>query len=357
MKKNAAISLIIGAVVSIIAFYIAFKNVPVRDLFDYLLSINYFWVFPSMLVGFSSFFFRAFRWQMILAATRRIGFWRLYHPMMIGFMMNSILPGRIGELARPVLLKKNDHVPFSTGLATIAAERAFDVVLLMAIFVVVIASVHIDPNFHLAFAGYELSRETLNAVARGMLIACLVLIAAMMLFTVDASRSAIRRTVLRLPGIFAFNSQRSEKTLKEKIFQPVVRIIDNIAEGLSSVKHPKTIAACFFLSFVVWCMQTLALYIMALGCPGVGLSFLEMFAVMVIICFFIALPSVPGFWGLWEAGGIFALALFGISVKEAAGFILATHAILMIPVIFAGMLSAAVIGVNVLKLSEEKSEP
>ena len=28
---------------------------------------------------------------------------------------------------------------------------------------------------------------------------------------------------------------------------------------------------------------------------------------MIIICFFIALPSVPGYWGIWEAGGVFAL--------------------------------------------------
>jgi len=36
---------------------------------------------------------------------------------MIGFMINCILPGRVGEVARPIILKKKENVPFSTGLA------------------------------------------------------------------------------------------------------------------------------------------------------------------------------------------------------------------------------------------------
>ena len=65
-------------------------------------------------------------------------------------------------------------------------------------------------------------------------------------------------------------------------------------------------------------IAALSYYVFSLGSPGVDLSYTEMFAVMVIICLFIALPSVPGFWGLWEAGGVFAMSLFGISKNAAA---------------------------------------
>jgi hypothetical protein len=75
---------------------------------------------------------------------------------------------------------------------------------------------------------------------------------------------------------------------------------------------------------------------------------------MVIICFFIALPSVPGFWGLWEAGGVFALSLLGISAKEAAGFTLASHAVQMIPVILVGFVSAVLTGVNIWRVAFEE---
>jgi uncharacterized membrane protein YbhN (UPF0104 family) len=74
---------------------------------------------------------------------------------------------------------------------------------------------------------------------------------------------------------------------------------------------------------------------------------------MVIICFFISLPSVPGWWGLWEAAGVFALSLFGVSSKEAAGFTLANHALQVFPVIIVGLTSAMIISVNIRQMSFE----
>ena len=65
---------------------------------------------------------------------------------------------------------------------------------------------------------------------------------------------------------------------------------------------------------------------------------------MVIICFFIALPSVPGYWGLWEAAGVFALSIFGIGKEQAAGFTLFNHAVQILPLIPAGCISSLLIG-------------
>jgi hypothetical protein len=77
---------------------------------------------------------------------------------------------------------------------------------------------------------------------------------------------------------------------------------------------------------------------------------------MIIICFFIALPSVPGYWGLWEASGVFALIIFDVSSKDALGFTLANHAIQMFPVIIAGFISAAITSVNIWQVSYKKNE-
>ena len=77
---------------------------------------------------------------------------------------------------------------------------------------------------------------------------------------------------------------------------------------------------------------------------------------MVIICFFISLPSIPGWWGLWEAGGVFALSLFGVTAKEAAGFTLASHAIQVFPVILAGFASAMLLSVNIRQMSYQGKE-
>ena len=62
---------------------------------------------------------------------------------------------------------------------------------------------------------------------------------------------------------------------------------------------------------------------------------------------------MPGWWGLWEAGGVFALSVFGISAKEAAGFTLANHAIQVFPVIIVGFGSAMILSVSIRQMSYE----
>lgn len=135
---------------------------------------------------------------------------------------------------------------------------------------------------------------------------------------------------------------------------PLVGFMENFASGFDLVKYPKKMCICIGLSITIWGLAAFSYYIMSLGCPGIGLSFAKLSAVMITVCLFIALPSVPGFWGIWEAGGVFALVLFGVSAKDAAGFTLANHAIQMFPVIIVGLASAVVTGVNIWQVSYDK---
>jgi uncharacterized membrane protein YbhN (UPF0104 family) len=133
-----------------------------------------------------------------------------------------------------------------------------------------------------------------------------------------------------------------------------VSFVEHFAAGFTLVKHPLKITACFGLSIAIWILAAYSYYLMSLGCPGIGLSFIEITATMIILCFFIALPSVPGYWGIWEAGGVFSLLLFGVSSKDAAGFTLVNHAVQVFPIIFVGFISAIVTSVNIWQVSYEE---
>ncbi len=113
MKNHLIISLVAGIALSAAALYFAFRSVPLNELVHYLKSINYLWMFPAVILVLISFFIRALRWQFILASNHKIKIWRAFHPMMIGFMINCVLPGRLGEFARPAILQKTKrcHLP------------------------------------------------------------------------------------------------------------------------------------------------------------------------------------------------------------------------------------------------------
>ncbi len=355
MKKNLTISLVVGVCISAVALYLAFRNVPMSELLGYFGAINYAWILPSIALALFSFVLRVFRWQIILTSSQNVGFWRAFHPLMIGFMINCILPGRLGEVVRPVVLKKRDNVPVTTGLATVVTERVFDITMLMSFFAVVLATVQIRSDLYIDFGAYRLDREVLETVSSGMLKLCILLIAGIVAISFSRTRHIINGLLTRIPGLFFFLSHAGRDKMHRLIVAPLVRIVENVAEGFSLVRYPKKMILCIGLSVMVWYMAALSVYVMALGCPGVDtLSFLELAAVLIIICFFIALPSVPGFWGIWEAGGVFALSLFGVSAQHAAGFTLANHAVQMIPVILVGLVSAVVTGINIMKVAFEK---
>jgi len=345
------ISFLVGLVVSAAALYFAFRNVPVSDLFKYLASINYLWVLPSVVMVLISFYLRAIRWQIILMSTKKITVWRALHPMMIGFMINCVLPGRLGEVTRPIILQRKEKVPFTTGLATVAAERMFDICLLLLLFIVTVSAIQIRPDVNETFLNYQLNRETLDIIFGGMLKLGAVLFAGIILITIGKVRDFFYGIIRFLPNLVFFAGQNIKETIQQKFCEPLIGIIANIAQGFALIRYPKKIILCSILSFMIWGLSAFSYYLFSLGSPGINLTFFELSVVMVIICFFIALPSVPGWWGLWEAAGVFAMSLFGISSKEAAGFTLANHAVQVFPVIIAGLASAMILSVNIRKIS------
>jgi hypothetical protein len=271
--------------------------------------------------------------------------------MMIGFMINCVLPGRLGEIARPIILQKKEKIPFTTGLATVAAERMFDICLLLLLFIVTISAVQIRPDVNVAFGKYHLNRATLDIIFGGMLKIGVILIVGIILITIGKVRNFFYRIIRFLPNLVFFVGQNIKKAIQQKFCTPLIGIIENIAQGFTLIRYPKKIILCSILSFLIWGLAAFSYYVFSLGSPGINLTFFELSVVMVIICFFISLPSVPGWWGLWEAAGVFAMSLFGVSSKEAAGFTLANHALQVFPVIIVGLVSAMILSVNIRKIS------
>lgn len=350
MSKKLTISLVVGTLVSALTLYLSFRNVPLAQLATYIKTINYWWIVPSAALVVATFCLRTLRWQIILANVERIGFWQAFHPLMIGFMINCVLPGRLGELARPMLLRQKRGVPVTTGIATVAAERIFDIAALILLFAVVFTTVADRPDSAVNYFGIHLDSAVLKSVAWGMIRLSAALTAFIALLIVGATRRLIKACIeksgeylaTRLPGF-------RNKILRVSGF--MTHIIDNFAAGLSLVRSPVSLLTCAGLTILIWSLAAFSYLIFALGCPGIELSFTEMTTVMVVVCFAIALPSVPGFWGLWEAAGVFALSIFGVAEKDALGFTLVNHAAQIFPVIAIGFVSALITSVNILNLT------
>ncbi len=351
MQQNRKIllSLMIGIVFSGAAVYISFRNVPIAELLDYIKTINFWWIIPSALIAQSTYLVRALRWKIILKPIKKIGFWHAFHPLVIGFTINCILPGRLGELARPAILYKRDKVDFSKVLATVAVERIFDIATLLCLFVLIMGSIEIDPSLSLSFNGHQINQATLLGIRSKTMVAGMVLLTLIFMFMLPVTRRALGRFISWLPKLLFFTSSHFRQRMSERLHSRSQAVLDNIALGFEVLKKPSKILACLGLSVVVWLMTFYAFYIFTFGCQGVKITFLQASASIIIMCFFIMLPSVPGYWGIWEVGGIYGLMIFGVPKTEAAGLTLTNHFLAIAPLIVIGIFSAWVTGVNLMQ--------
>jgi uncharacterized protein (TIRG00374 family) len=350
MTRKIILSLLLGGLLSAATLYLTFRNVPLPELAAYMGSISYVWLIPSTALAVLTYLLRTLRWRLILQDALAIGFWQAFHPLMIGFMMNCILPGRVGELARPAILKKERAVAFGTGLATVAAERVFDMVVLIGLFATVFSTVSSRPDLDVAVGGLHLNSRTLQTSAWTMIRISVVLLLGLSALAFSAPRRWMIGLIEASVGMTIIAGPRLHAAVR-CIGNALIGWLGSFAKGLSLVGHPRRALACLALTIAIWTMGVLSYFVFSLGCPGIDLTFWEMTTTMVIVCFFIALPSVPGYWGVWEAGGVFALALFGVNQRDAAGFTLVNHAVQLFPVILIGLVSALVTSVNILYLS------
>jgi len=353
MKKKILLSLAAGVLLSSIALYLAFRNVPFSDLLSYLGAIHYIWILPTILIIVAAFVLRALRWQIILNSSASVGFRMSYHPLTIGFMLNCILPGRLGEAARPLILKRKKGISFTTGIATVAAERIFDAGFLILFLALALSNIPEGNSANISYGQYHLNMETLEMLGTHLIRLSLILLAIIFCIAFDRTRNVIARFNYRLPDILLFFTSASVRAwVRRYLSDPLNRLMEHAAEGLLLFKHPAKLTACIGVTLAIWFLTALSYYTMALGCPDLTLSLFQVSLMMVIICFFIALPSVPGYWGIWEAGGVFALTLFGIPSQTAAGYTLVSHAVQLFPVIIMGFISSLALSINIRQIAK-----
>ena len=125
MYRKLLLSILIGELVLLAGFYLALQHVPLANLAACAGSVDPFWVLLTGLTLGLTFLLRSLRWQILLRPIGRVPLAMAYHTLMISLMINCILPGRMGEVARPVILWKKAGLNAASSLTALAAVTRF----------------------------------------------------------------------------------------------------------------------------------------------------------------------------------------------------------------------------------------
>lgn len=287
----------LGILVSAFILLLLLRMIDWVRVLEELKRVDY-WIFiPATLITLLHFFVRSLRWRYLLPKGEKLPLSLLFDAFMIGSLATYLLPLRAGEFIRPYILKRKAEYSFSTAFSSIVIERFFDLSLVLLSFALMVMFVPGVPN--LVYQG---------AAAFG------VIAGAILLFMVAGGI---------FPDHVSSLSKLFLRPLPEGLQFRIGRFIDDFLAGTTVLHDPFRISAVVILSFVVWGIiyffyQTLLLLFGISGSYWIGT------AVGVFTALAVAAPSAPGFIGVYQAGCIAALVLFGINREVAAAYSIVT---------------------------------
>jgi uncharacterized protein (TIRG00374 family) len=133
--RYVKIILIVGLVGILLFFFL--KNVDFREVFAIISSIDLIYPLVFLLGLYVQFYIRAYRWGLILKPHKnKIPIFTLYSYTTIGFFLSSIIPGKVGEPAKGILLAGEEKISRSYGLASVVLERLIDTLMMFFLFIV-----------------------------------------------------------------------------------------------------------------------------------------------------------------------------------------------------------------------------
>jgi len=275
----------------------------------------------TVVVATITFPVRTIRWRLILrdADGRPFRWLPLWHATTIGFMANNLLPARAGEVARAYVASRQLPVRFTTALGSIGVERVFDALVMLGLMAVAIAA----PSFpaHALVRGRSLSAIAASTAA---LFVVLLLIALLV-----AHRPA--------PWLALF-ARMARRSLPAHVAERVVHGADGIVAGLAVLKSPARFAGVVLWSLVLW-VKNAAAFAICFRAFGLEIPLEAALLLQGIIGFGVAIPSTPGYGGVFEAATLLTLKLYGVDSSLAIAYALTYHLTTFIPITLLGLWS------------------
>jgi uncharacterized protein (TIRG00374 family) len=307
----------LGILLSVLLLAFTLRGVDFGDVARALRASSLPLFLLATVVGTLIFPLRARRWKTILSPMDdRIPFGPLWRATAIGMMVNNVVPARAGELARAfALTRERPNIPFSASFASLAVDRLFDAFVVLSLMLLAM----LDPAFPRGerVAGQLVSHWVAwGGIAAGLFLVAVYLIVFFPQRIVTLYEAFARRVAPRL-----------EARGKD--------ILLAFASGLSVLRSPRRFVAVLLWTVVHWIVNGLAWWI---GCKAVGIAvpFSAMFVLQGLIAIGVAVPSAPGFFGVFEALGREGLGLYGIDPTSAVTWAIGYHLLSFVPITLIG---------------------
>jgi len=331
------------AFLTLVFLFFFFRSVDWREVARYLTAINVpLFILTAFLVPLHL-VTRSLRWDYLIRHEKKgVPFSSFFAANTVGFTVNAIFPGRLGELVRPLFLAQKEKIKKGFCLGTIVVERAFDT-FTMCFFlgVFLLARPLYTSRFKAGAEGYA-SLRLWGFFGLGLTVFLLGFILAMYFFR-EKALTFIARLLKPFP---------------EKFSQKVLIVSEEFICGLKFFHSLQNLIMYTLYSFVVW-LGIIFLYWVYFMAFRIQLSYflLVPYVFLTMVGASIPTPGMVGGFHYFSRLGM--TSLFRIDPNLAVGATIVIHAL---QIVVTSLLGYAILwkeGMSLFQLRRlgEKSEP
>ena len=331
----------LGILLSVGLLVWTLRGVPLADVWRELRRSNLLLFAASTACATLIFPLRALRWRVILEPVApALPFGLLWRSTAIGMMVNNVVPARAGEIARAFALTRGtDRVSFAAAFASIAVDRVFDAVVLLLLLCVAM----LDPAFP---GGAQVAgRPVAQWIGGWGTLAVLLLLASFYVIVLFPSR------IVALFELFA-------RRVAPRVEEQGRRAILTFASGLGVLRSPRRFVAVFGWTLAHWLLHALGFW---LGFRAVSMEapFSAALFLQGLIAIGVAVPSAPGFFGVFEALAKSGLSgVYGVPETLAVSWAIGYHLLSFVPITVIGAVYFARLGMHMKDVeSADQEEP
>jgi glycosyltransferase 2 family protein len=272
-----------------------------------VLGANPLLILAAFVVFYLGFPLRGYRWSLLLRGTGfRIGVRDSTEIIFLSWLVNCVVPAKLGDVYRAYLLKINSDASLSRTFGTVFIERILD---LVAIALLGLA------------AGYWSFRDGLPPAIELVFVIGIIVVVVLAggLFTL---RNFGRRILVALP-----------------IPERIVELYDRFEEGVFDAIPLRALPILAFVTALTWFTEAMRLFLVirALDFADVSLGISGAFFVALIGSLLTAVPLSPAGLGIVEAGVVGVLTVaYGVPLPEATAIALLDRVISVFSIIVLG---------------------
>lgn len=321
--KRRQVWMWIGLAISLALLLYLFAGIDYGQLWGSLASAEVTLLLPAGALIIGTVAIRAWRWRYLLQPLKSVSFPSLMSATSIGLMANMVLPFRLGELVRPLVLSHREDLDTSASFATIVVERLLDFLTILFILALLLLLVPLPSGQELE--GMLRSGWLITLVQRGGLVRLLQL-GGLVTLSLCLGVFALLFYLHRSTGRVVQGVRRVCWRLPAGWVDRLCLLLESFSGGLKTLGQRESLGQIIVGSAILWGMvglyNSLVVLAFQLQLPlSVGFLLLVFQAAAVMF------PSSPGFVGTHHAASVATLRLWGVGPEVALSVALVMHAV------------------------------